>query len=160
VIDDIQYLTPEGLTKLEKRLQYLVEVRRSEIVERLRMAHDEGGDIRENADYADAKDDQSFVVGEIERLEFILSHAQVIEAIDSKGKVALGSLVKVTEEGSQYEETYQLVSSVEANPNEGKISLESPLGQALIGAKVGDKVTVLAPEGELIFLINVIDKDR
>ena len=152
-----QYLTLEGLKKLEDRLKFLQDVRRPEVAERLRQALEEGGDLSENAEYEDAKNEQAFVEGEIQRLEGILSSAQVIE--ETKGKkdtVVLGSRVTVVEEGESDKEIYHLVGSAEANPAEGKISSESPLGKALLGAKVGAKVKVNAPAGEITFVIKAI----
>lgn len=152
-----QYLTLEGLKKLEDRLKFLQDVRRPEVAERLRQALEEGGDLSENAEYEDAKNEQAFVEGEIQRLEGILSSAQVIE--ETKGKkdtVVLGSRVTVVEEGESAKEVYHIVGSAEANPAEGKISSESPLGKALLGSKVGAKVVVNAPAGEITFVIKTI----
>lgn len=157
MMSDVQYLTPEGMKQLEARLQDLVEVRRAQVAERLRLALEEGGDLTENAEYEDAKNEQAFIEGEIQRLEQILSSAQLIE--QPKGKrdtVVLGSMITVLEKGSKEKEIYHLVGSAEANPREGKISSESPLGKALLGAKVNDKVTVHAPDGELVFVIKGI----
>lgn len=151
-----QYLTAEGLKQLEQRLKFLQETRRPEVAERLRQALEEGGDLSENAEYEDAKNEQAFVEGEILRLESILSSAQLIEPTGKKDVVALGSKVTVQEQGSSAKEVYHLVGSAEANPDEGKISSESPLGKALLGAKKGEKVTVQAPAGSLIFTIKSI----
>lgn len=156
MVDKPQYLTPEGLQELEKRLHYLTTVRRAEVAERLRHALEEGGDLSENAEYEDAKNEQAFVEGEILRLETILSSAQVIESTGSKDRVGLGSKVTVVEKGTQDKEIYHLVGSAEARPSEGKISVESPLGKALLGAKLNEKVTVNAPDGEIIFVIKEI----
>lgn len=156
MVDQVNYLTPEGLKNLENRLKHLTEVRRAEIAERLRLALEEGGELVENAEYEDAKNEQAFVEGEILRLETILSSAQIIESGGSKDAVAVGSFVTVVEKGTKEQEVYHLVGSAEANPKEGKISLESPLGKALIGAKVGDQVVVNAPAGEIIFVIKKI----
>jgi transcription elongation factor GreA len=156
MVDQPQYLTPEGFQNLENRLRHLLEVRRAEVAERLRQALEEGGDLSENAEYEDAKNEQAFVEGEILRLEMILSTAQVIEASDSKDQVVIGSKVTVVEQGSKDKEVYYLVGSAEAKPSEGKISHESPLGRAMIGAKVGEKVKVKAPDGEIIFTIKEI----
>lgn len=153
-----QYLTPEGLKNLEARLKELHDVRRPQIADRLRTAMEEGGDLSENAEYEDAKNEQAFVEGEIIRLETILRAAQIIEPA-GKGKkeiVILGSKVTVVEVGSKEKEVYHIVGSAEANPDAGKISADSPLGKALMGARVGDKVTVHAPAGELIFTIKAI----
>lgn len=153
----VQYLTPEGLQNLENRLKFLLEVRRPEVAERLRQALEEGGDLSENAEYEDAKNEQAFVEGEILRLETILSSAQVIEATGKKDSVVLGARVTITEKGTNDKEVYHLVGSAEANPQEGKISSESPLGKALLGKKVGDKVKVDAPAGELTFVVKAIE---
>jgi transcription elongation factor GreA len=157
MVDQPQYLTPEGYQTLEKRLRHLVEVRRSEVAERLRLALEEGGDLTENAEYEDAKNEQAFIEGEIQRLEMILNTAEVIEATSGSDEVVLGSKVTVAEQGTNEKEVYHLVGSAEAKPSEGKISSESPLGKALLGAKVRDKVTVKAPDGELVFVIKAID---
>lgn len=155
-MSEVQYLTPEGLKNLEARLKYLTETRRAEVAERLRRALEEGGDLSENAEYEDAKNEQAFVEGEILRLEGILSTAQIIESTGRKDVVGLGSVVTVTEKGTKEKEVYHLVGSAEANPREGKISSESPLGKALMGAKVGEQVTVNAPDGQIVFVIKAI----
>ncbi len=153
-----QYLTPEGLKTLEARLKELREVRRYQVAERLRQAMEEGGDLSENAEYEDAKNEQAFVEGEVLRLETILSSAQIIEeSTKKKDQVILGAHVTVIEEGSSEKEVYHLVGSAEANPMDGKISVESPLGKALMGAKVNQKVLVNAPEGQIKFVIKKID---
>src|SRR5215216_50422 len=119
MVNQVQYLTPEGYKQLESRLKYLLEVRRAEVAERLRQALEEGGDLSENAEYEDAKNEQAFVEGEIMRLEQILSSAQIIESTGSKDRVSLGSHITVTEIGSKDKEIYHLVGSAEANPREG-----------------------------------------
>jgi transcription elongation factor GreA len=157
MVNQPQYLTPEGLVKLEERLKFLQETRRPEVAERLRQALEEGGDLSENAEYEDAKNEQAFVEGEILRLETILSSAQVIEATPGKkDTVVLGSKVTVVEDGVGDKEIYHIVGSAEADPDAGKISSESPLGKALLGAKVGAKVKVNAPAGEITFTIKAI----
>lgn len=158
MVNQVQYLTPEGYKQLENRLKYLTEVRRAEVAERLRQALEEGGDLSENAEYEDAKNEQAFVEGEVLRLETILSSAQVIEGTTGKkDKVVLGARITIVEKGTNEEEVYYLVGSAEANPKEGKISLESPLGKALLGKKVGEAVKVDAPAGELTFKIKSIE---
>lgn len=157
MVDQPQYLTPEGLKNLESRLKHLTEVRRAEVAERLRQALEEGGDLSENAEYEDAKNEQAFVEGEILRLEMILSNAQVIEATGDSDVVVLGAQVTIVEQGTKEVEVYSLVGSAEAQPREGKISSESPLGKALLGAKVGDKVTVNAPDGPIVYVVKKIE---
>ena len=156
MVNQPQYLTADGLRKLEDRLKFLQDVRRPEVAERLRQALEEGGDLSENAEYEDAKNEQAFVEGEIIRLETILSSAQVIEETGKRDVVSLGAHVTVVEEGESDKEVYHIVGSAEADPAEGKISAESPLGKALLGAKVGQKVVVNAPAGQITFVIKAI----
>ncbi len=151
--DQIHYLTPEGLANLEKRLQELKEVRRPQVAERLRLALEEGGELTENAEYDDAKNEQAFIEGEIMRLETIINTAEIIQANQNKDVVGIGSYVTVKEQGMDSEEVYHIVGSAEAKPSEGKLSMESPLGKALLGKKVGDKVSVAAPDGTIVFKI-------
>lgn len=157
MMDQPQYLTREGMVDLEKKLKHLVEVRRPQVAARLRDAMDEGGDLSQNAEYEDAKKEQSFVEGEIARIETVLRYAQVIEDTGSGDEVRAGSRVTVVEKGQKEAEVYHLVGSAEANPREGKISIESPLGMALMGARVKDKVKVKAPDGDFIYVIKSID---
>ncbi|MFW5772057.1 MAG: transcription elongation factor GreA [Phototrophicaceae bacterium] len=152
-----QYLTREGMESLEKKLKNLLEVRRPQVAERLRLALEEGGDLTENSEYEDAKNEQAFIEGEIMRLESILSSAQIIEDTGDKDSVVPGAKVTLIEKGTKQEEVYYLVGSAEANPREGKISVESPLGKALLGSKVGDRVTVAAPDGEIVFKVKSIE---
>lgn len=156
MVNQPQYLTPEGMENLEKRLKNLINVRRPQVAERLRLAMEEGGDLSENSEYEDAKNEQAFIEGEIARLEHILSTAEIIENVDSYDTVVPGVRVTLVEKGTDEKEVYYLVGSAEANPSEGKISVESPLGKALMGAKVGDRVKVKAPDGELVFKIQSI----
>ena len=154
--EQIQYLTPNGLKELEAKLDHLRNVRRQEVATRLHQALEEGGELVENAEYEDAKNEQAFVEGEILRLETILSNAQIIEKERSKDVVGLGNKVKVQEKGRKETETFTIVGAAEANPTEGRISNESPLARALMGHKVGDKVTVRAPDGNIDFTIKSI----
>lgn len=153
MVDQPQYLTPEGLANLERRLADLKEVRRPQVAERLRLAMEEGGELAENAEYEDAKNEQAFIEGEIMRLEGIINSAEIIGENKNKDMVGIGSRVTVKEEGGDSEEIYHIVGSAEAKPSEGKLSMESPLGKALIGKKKGEKVTVTAPDGHIIFKI-------
>ncbi len=155
--DQIQHLTRDGFRKFEAELNYLRTVRRSEVAERLRIALEEGGDLVENAEYDDAKNEQAFVEGRIQQLEMLLSRASIIEdetAPPSKkdDMIRLNSLVTVQEEG--YEpETFRIVGPAEANPAAGKISDVSPVGSALLGKKVGQTVTIEAPDGSFTYRI-------
>ncbi len=157
MVNQQQYLTKEGMKNLEKKLSNLLEVRRPQVAERLRLALDEGGDLTENSEYEDAKNEQAFVEGEIVRLETILRNVLIIEESDNHDEVRPGSHVTLVEKGTKEEEIYHLVGSAEANPSEGRISIESPLGKALMGAKVKQKVTVAAPDGDIEFRIKSID---
>lgn len=158
MVDQPQYLTPEGLVNLEKRLADLKEVRRPQVADRLRQAMEEGGDLSENAEYEDAKNEQAFIEGEIARIEGIISSAQIIENNGGKkDSVTVGARVTVEEKGTKEQEVYFLVGSAEANPREGKISVESPVGKALIGAKKNQKVSVKTPDGEIVFTIKAIE---
>jgi len=150
------YLTPDGLKKLEKELEYLRTVRRQEIAKRLRAALEEEG-ILENAEYDDAKNEQAFVEGRILTLETMLKNAVIIEEGKTSNEVRVGSRVTVVEEGSDSRETYRLVGLAEADPAQGRISNESPLGRALLGHRVGDEVFVNAPVGMLRFRIVAIE---
>lgn len=139
-------LTPEGHTRLEEELRHLIEVRRPEVAAMIRDAK-EDGDLRENAAYDEAKEQQGFIEGRIQELEDLLRRATVIESVQSDS-VTLGSVVKVAEVDDQdAEEEFRIVGSAEADPLHGKISNLSPLGSALMGRKAGDVVKYNAPNG-------------
>ena len=144
------YLTAEGLKKLEEELEHLRTVKRLEVAQRLHEAM-EDGELIENAEYEAAKNEQAFVEGRIIELEHMLAQAQLIEPGRSKDVVRIGSTVVVQEDGNGGSETYTIVGVAEANPREGLISNESPLGVSLLDHKVGDVVTVKAPAGMLRF---------
>jgi transcription elongation factor GreA len=147
------YITPEGMEKLKAELDELVNVRRVALAQRLSAAIKQG-DLSENADYITAKEEQGFLEGRIRELESALRHAVLIDGpVETDGRVALGSLVTVVEEGYDDEETYHIVGPLEADPTKGKISNESPLGEALMGCVVGDTVVVEAPVGVIEFRI-------
>lgn len=152
-----QYLTPEGAKNLERRLNQLIEIRRPQVAERLRLALEEGGDLMENTEYEEAKNEQAFIEGEISRLEYILRTAHILDEDATYDSVVPGARVTLVENGTDEEEVYHMVGSAEANPSLGKISIESPLGRALLGAKVGDKIKVQAPDGEITFKIEAIE---
>ncbi len=145
------FLTRDGYRKLQEELDYLRTYKRQEIAERLHEAMD-GGELIENAEYEAAKNEQAFVEGRILELEHMLAQAKIIEPGTSKDLVRIGSTVVVQEDGDK-PETYTIVGAAEANPKQGLISNESPLGQALIDHRVGDEVEVLAPAGRLHFRI-------
>ena len=147
-----EYLTPEGLKKLEEELEYLKTVRRAEVAERLHNAMAEG-EVEENPEYEDAKNEQAFVEGRILELEAILANAVVIENKGPANEVRLGSRVTIVDLETGDKEQYLIVGSAEADPLNGRISHESPVGRALLGHKVNDVVTVQAPDGQLKFKV-------
>ena len=153
-----KYLTPEGKAKLEAELAELKTTGRTELAERLKQAISMG-DLSENADYHKAKEDQGFMEGRIQELEAILSSAKVIEARKSYNEVTLGARITI-QEADYPPETYHLVGSNEANPREGRISHESPIGKALIGHKAGDTVEANLPNGGTIVWISGNPQDR
>lgn len=141
------FLTREGYQKLQEELEYLRKVKRQEVANRLHEAM-EGGELIENAEYEAAKNEQAFVEGRIQELDALLASAKIIEE-DGKRKsdvVQLGSKVTI-KEGNFEAETFTIVGAAEANPREGKISNESPIGKAILGHKAGDTVKVETPGG-------------
>lgn len=150
-IDKPTLLTAEGKQKLEQELHHLHTVKRQQVAERIRLAKEEG-DLRENAEYDDAKLEQGFVEGRIRELEHLLKNVQIIESHGSS-IVELGSTVTIREDGTEDDETYTLVGATEASPRDGRISNESPLGSALLGKKKGAKVMVNTPNGPIQFKI-------
>ncbi len=153
----VHYLTQEGYNELERKLVILRTERRQEIAERLRLVMSEGGELSENAEYESAKADQAFLEGEIQRIEDILSNAKIIENNGPKDTIGIGDRVTLQEKGASETEIYFLVGPAEANPRTGKISHESPLGQSLMGKRVGEKVKVRAPDGDIMFEILAIE---
>lgn len=146
-------LTPEGLSKLELELEKLKTVKRREVAERIKQAI-EFGDISENSEYEDAKNEQAFIEGRIITLEKMLRNVRVIERQDNNsGTVHLGATVTLQDFEYGDEVVYTLVGSAEADPMNKKISNESPVGQAIIGKKVGDIVEVIVPAGNVKYKI-------
>ena len=154
-MSDKTYLTAEGAEELKKELHELITVRRPALSAKLTEAVSQG-DLKENADYHDAKEQQAFLEGRISYLENILRSAVIIENSGKTDLVRLGSQVTIVEDGTSDEETYSIVGAAEANPREGKISNESPIGSALLGSKVGDKVRVQTPGGNMTFKVKRI----
>ncbi len=142
------YLTAEGAARLKAELEQLKGPAREEISKRLRAAISMG-DLSENADYHKAKEDQGFLEGRILELEYLLNNAIIIEeTTGNRDVVEVGSRVTIQEE--DYDpETYHLVGAKEADPRNGRISNESPIGRALLGARVGDQVTAETPGGQV-----------
>ena len=149
-----QYLTPEGEARLKAELADLTGPRREELAQRLRSAI-QMGDLSENADYHKAKEDQAFLEGRIQELEAILRSAVIIEKKLS-GVVEVGSHITIQEEGFD-PETFHMVGAKEADPRNGRISNESPIGSALIGHKIGDVVEAQTPGGKMKFRILKIE---
>jgi transcription elongation factor GreA len=138
-------LTKDGLQQLQEELDRLVQVRRGEVAERIRQAR-EFGDISENAEYTEAKNEQSLVEGRIQTLEAMIRNAVLIEdAPREAGVVAVGAKVSVTTEDG--DESYAIVGAAEADPLRGRISNESPLGRALMGHRAGEEVEWTSPSG-------------
>lgn len=149
------YLTIEGMQDLRQELDHLVSVKRPALAERLHKAIQQG-DLSENADYITAKEEQGFLEGRIQQIEMVLRNAVLIQESGPTDRVTLGRHVTVVEEGEDELETFLIVGPAEANPIGGKVSNESPMGQALMGRRVGDTVTVKAPGGEIVFHITEI----
>ena len=151
-MNDAMYLTQEGKENLIKELEDLKGPKRQAIAKRLKHAI-EMGDLSENADYKSAKEDQGFLEGRIQEIEAILKVAEVVEKnTDNNGEIGIGSKVKVQESGFP-PELFIIVGVKEANAASGKISYESPLGNALIGHKKGEIVKVITPGGNLLLEI-------
>ena len=141
-------LTPEGLENLKKEIEYLSVEKRKEVAERIKEARD-FGDISENSEYDDAKNEQAMLEGRIATLEDKLRSASVIDAKElSNDVVRVGSVVNVKDEKSGKSLQYTIVGSTEANPGENRLSNESPVGKALLGNKRGDIVSVQLPNGK------------
>jgi transcription elongation factor GreA len=146
------YLTPQGFKKLEKELELLRSVKRHELAQRLHEAIEEGGELDENAAYEVAKTEQAFLEGRINAIIEKLGRAILIEPGALTDEVQIGSTVMIQENDGN-PEVFTIVGASEANPKEGLISYESPLGQALLNKHAGEDVIVKAPIGELRFSI-------
>jgi transcription elongation factor GreA len=146
-------LTREGYTKLTEELEYLRTDKRREVADRIRVAR-EFGDIAENSEYDDAKNDQALLEHRIATLEERLLAARVIDSKDvAKDVVSIGSIVRLRDMEANKTFEYHIVGSAEANPAESKLSNESPVGKAIIGKKKGEVVEVAAPRGALKYKI-------
>ena len=146
-------LTAEGYEKLKQEIEYLQNDKRREVADRIRTARD-FGDIAENAEYDDAKNEQAMLEARIAKLEEQLSAARVIEADEiTSDVVSIGSRVKLKDMDANETVEYHIVGSAEANPAERKLSNESPVGKAILGHKKGETVEVAAPRGSLKFKI-------
>lgn len=151
------FLTPEGLRKLEEELELLKTVKRKEVAERIKQAK-EFGDLSENSEYEDAKNEQAFTEGRILTLEGMLRNAKVINNHDIRSDVvSVGSTVRLVDESGE-ELTYMIVGSAEADPVHDRISNESPVGRSLLGKRKGQRVTVQVPAGTFRYTIKAIKR--
>jgi transcription elongation factor GreA len=154
--EDYVYITQEGLEKIKEELDHLKTVRREAVSIKLEEAIAQG-DLKENADYHAAKEEQGFIEGRIRDLEDSLRRARIITENVPKDKVRVGCTVTLSEVGYEdEEETYYIVGPHEADPAEGRISNESPIGRALLGAKLGQQVTAGTPSGTITFVVKSI----
>ena len=148
-------LTKEGKEELEKRLEYLKVTKRAEITERIKTAR-EFGDLSENAEYDAAKNEQAMVEGEILEIENKLKHAVIINSTGKKGTVSLGNKVEFINEDTGETFLYEIVGTTEADVELGRISNESPIGNALLGRKAGDSIKVKVPQGITSIIIKKV----
>jgi len=144
-----QVLTPEGQARLEEELKHLETVRRREVGERIKEAK-EFGDISENSEYDDAKNEQAWVEGRIAEINMLLANATVVEAPAKADRVSIGTTVHLQDVESGEVHAYQIVGSAEADPAHDRISNESPVGQAIMGVKKGQSVQVTTPSGRVL----------
>ncbi len=142
----VLYMTPEGHFKLELELEHLRTVRRSEVARRIHEAIEEGGELEENAAYEVVKTEQAFLEGRIQEIVEKLARASIVDPDGPSDTIKIGSSV-IIEQRDQSPETYTVVGSTEADPRRGRISWESPLGQALLNHQPGDEVEYKAPDG-------------
>ena len=148
-----QMYTKQGYQDLLDELKYLKLTRREEIKEQIAVARG-FGDLSENAEYDEARNEQAKVEARIQELEALIENAEIIDETNMDVRsISLGSLVKLFDEDFQEEITYSIVGSNQADPLENKISDQSPIGRALMGKKAGESVTVIAPAGELHFKV-------
>lgn len=153
VLEKEVILTPEGLQKIEEKLEHLKSIRRQEVAERIKQAIG-FGDISENSEYDDAKNEQAFIEGEILELEKIIRSARLIDSCDIKnGEVGIGTTVKLKDIEFGDIDVYTIVGSAEAEPVKNRISNESPVGRAVLGRKTGETVTVNVPDGKIKYKI-------
>lgn len=148
-------MSQERLDALKDELYYLETVREKEVAEQIREARS-FGDLSENSEYDEAKTEQGKLYSRIAEIKVLIDNAEIVDNIDHdapKDTVTLGSIVKVRDIEDDYEETYEIVGSQEANPREGRISDDSPVGRALRGHRAGEQVIVEAPAGNLKFEI-------
>lgn len=151
-------LTKEGLEKLNEELRVLVNEKRKDVIERIQEAVSHG-DLSENADYAQAKEEQSFIESRIQEIEEMIKNAEIIDTSTKSSTVTIGSTVQVEVESPDRKEErkYTIVGANEANPSEGRISNESLVGKALLGRRTGDRVEVPTAAGMMTYAIKSIE---
>ncbi|MFA6391370.1 MAG: transcription elongation factor GreA [Patescibacteria group bacterium] len=152
--DNNTFITKEGLERLKLELQNLKTIKRKQIAERIREAK-ELGDLSENAEYTEAKEEQAFAEGKIIEIEHVIKNCQVIESDKISDTVTVGSKIKISADDKEF--SYTIVGSNEADPANGRISNESPMGKAFLGRKSGDLIDVKIPQGIRKFQIISID---
>lgn len=145
MVQSVIKLTRSGVEKLKNELEDLKKSKRPAVIDRIKKSKDYG-DLSENAEYEDARNEQSFIEGRIQEIEYMLKYAEIIESKHA-GEVSLGSVVKVQMDGEKLE--YEIVGSAEADPFSGKISADSPIGSSLVGQKTGSKVIAKTPGGDM-----------
>jgi transcription elongation factor GreA len=150
-MDDGTVITAEGMAELERQLGELEGPARREIADRIKTAR-EWGDLKENSEYHDAKNDQAHLETKIARLRERISRSTVVETAAADGAVSFGSTVVVKGDDDR-EQSWELVSSHEASPSQGRLSVDSPVARALIGGRAGDEVTITLPRGERHYTI-------
>ena len=154
-------MSQERLDALKEELYYLETVREKEVAELIKEARS-FGDLSENSEYDEAKSEQGKLYSKIAELKVLIENADVVDNIDHdvpKDTVTLSSKVRVLDVAEDFEEEYEIVGSQEANPREGRISDDSPVGQGLIGHRAGDTVTIHAPVGDLVFKILAVENN-
>lgn len=146
-------ITQEGLDKLQKELEELTKIRRPDVVNRIKTAK-ELGDLSENAEYTSAKEEQSFIEGRIQEIEQTIKHTKVVEGKHT-GTISIGCKVEVEVDGDK--DKFELVGQTESDPENGKISIDSPVGQALLGHKAKDRVSVETPDGSVFYTVVTVE---
>jgi transcription elongation factor GreA len=158
--EQVTFLTPQGLARVQKELDDLRNIRRPQVIKQLQEALEQASAQAtplENPDYDAAKNEQAFIEGRILQLEQIIKTAVIIEEPETRETIGLGNKVTITEGRDGPPEHYCIVGSVEADPGHGFISNESPIGRALMGHRAGDRIKVAAPDGEIEFYITAVE---
>lgn len=155
--DDLYYLTQEGYNQLKQELDQLKKVERPIIIEKVKEARSKGGGLEDNSEYESVREEQMMLEGRILEIEDILDNSKIVDVAEADTtKISVGSRVTVELEGEQ--EVYQIVGSAEADPGNGKISYESPVGKALLGLQPNDTVEVSLPHIKLAYRVLEIHK--